>query len=214
MHKRFAFSLIELLIAVAVIGILATLTIINTTRTRTQARDANRKAAVDAYNASLEQWRALSPHKSYFVQILNQPCDASMPSYGYMLGVGDGCVGYGGGGAGRVTRKNIPASGNNRGYAATSVAEALREAGVLNAVRLDPRDVDKEFDDPTATDYILTTCTTDGLAAPNPVQALDFTIYANLELPNESNNWDQNDIVNARRQCAGADSPGPWDTIL
>lgn len=209
MHRQPAFSLVELLIAVAVIGILSTLTVINTNRTRAQARDANRKTSVEAYNTSLEQWRTLSPDKSYFVKMLKGTCATSY-TQGYMQGQGTACVGYGGGGAGQVTRKNIAATGNNRGYGPISVADALREAGVLNAVRVDPFDTERSFDDPAARDFILTTCTMDGYAARTPAEALEFTVYAYLELPNTSSVPDQDDMANAMRQCGGENSPETW----
>jgi prepilin-type N-terminal cleavage/methylation domain-containing protein len=221
-RSRSGFTLVEILIAVAIIGGLATLTLVNTSQTRTKARDASRRTTVEAYSTSLEQWRTVSSTKSYFVQMESStPCNASNPvnttaqqtgntsltGYGYMSGTDqDVCVGFTGGGAGRMTRKNI--SGK---YFKNSIVDALKQAGVLNAVRLDPRLEKKDFnvDDPWA-DFILTTCNKDGYAAATPADAVNYTIYANLELPNLA---PQDEAATARQQCGGDDTGKSWNTV-
>lgn len=209
--SRSAFTLIELLIGAMIVAILATLVVTNTTRTRAKARDASRRTTVEAYSTSLEQWRAISPTKSYFVQMPTGGCtatgvsDPADPAYGYMVGSGAGCVGYRLGGAGRMTRRDIA----GKYPANNSIADALRAAGVLNTIKVDPRLEGLAFDvdDPWA-DFILTTCNTAGYAATSPVEALNYTIYTNLELLE-----DVLEEESAKQQCGGENSPGPWATV-
>jgi prepilin-type N-terminal cleavage/methylation domain-containing protein len=219
-HRKLGFTLVELLIVVVIIGVLATLTVLNTVRTRMQAHDASRRTSVDGYSAALEQWRTASSTKSYFVQIEGAACNAknlknaqhdpSVTGYGYMDGVEGTCVGFNGGGAGRMTRKGFsPATGGS--YPANSIADALKTAGYLNAVRLDPRIENQGFsyDDPGA-DFILTTCDADGYAAASPSTAVNYTIYTNLELPSTT---PEDETVAATHQCGGSASPGGWNVI-
>ena len=52
------FTLIELLTVIAIIGILATIVTVSTNKARTQARDAKRKADLNAVSSSLEMYYA------------------------------------------------------------------------------------------------------------------------------------------------------------
>lgn len=209
--QRRGFTLVEVLVVVGTVSVLASLVVINTNRLQAQARDSRRRASVDAYVTSMEQWRLISPTKSYFVQLLGQSCTASGPinltaNDRYMSGTGSGCVGYQGGGAGRMTRRQVSST-----YPGSqSIAEALREVGVLNGIRVDPLDDRKEFTDASARDFILTTCTNDGAPASNPEEAQQYAVFAQLELPTTSSTGD---IANARVHCGGEDNGITWETI-
>ena len=213
-----AFTLIELLIAIVIIGSLATVVVVNTVQTRAKARDASRRDSIEAYSTSLEQWRTVSPNRSYFVQTEGAPCvasnsnntahDPNKTGYGYMSGAGTTCVGFQGGGAGRMTRKNIPSLYPNASY---SIVDALVQAGVLNAVRLDPRLEGKDFSyNDSWEDFILTTCNKDGYAASSPADAVNYTIYANLEIPSKT---PEDEAAAAKKQCGGDDTGKGWQTV-
>ena len=219
MIRRRAFTIVEVLVAVAVVGILAAVVTVNVTSSRRTARDANRRATADSYTTALEQWKALSGNGSYFVQSLvgGGNCVASNPDndpavlgahYGYMTGAGTDCVGFLGGGAGRMTRKNIPGK-----YGAISIADALKNAGVLNAIQLDPSVSSLPYSDDANTinnDYILTTCDNLGYAAMNNKDATEFTVYTNLENPGVGGNAPGE----TTHSCGGPDTPnGGWNTI-
>lgn len=56
--KQNGFTLIELLVVLAIIGILATFTLVNFLNTRTRARDAQRKADMQQLRSAFEMYRA------------------------------------------------------------------------------------------------------------------------------------------------------------
>jgi|GEM_PF-5703335 len=224
-HKA-GFTLLELLVAVIIIGVLAVAVIVNLSKSQVRARDANRRSDIDAYGTSLEQWRTLSPTKSYFIQIVGSglaACNASnpinttvqqggstsTPGYGYMTGSGGSCVGDNGGGAGRITRSGITGVGYS--YPVSSITDALRLAGVLNSANGDPSEQGQPYsDDKPLADFILTTCDTNGYAAATPANALTYAIYANLENP-ETNPTDE--AANASHLCGGTATGKRWSTV-
>jgi prepilin-type N-terminal cleavage/methylation domain-containing protein len=218
MHTHFSkrlagFSLLELIIAAAIIAILSTVTVINTRESRAKARDANRRTSIDAYSTSMEQWKSLSKDKSYFVYLIGGvDCTASNSAnsnpanvgYGYMSGSENTCVGLNGGGAGRMTRKSSLAS-----YTTNSIADALKQAGVLNAVRVDPAAENLPLTD-NLPDFVLTTCDATGLAAENPKDATEFAIFARMErLGTVAGNAD---VIDPKQLCGGDAAKG-WNTI-
>jgi type II secretory pathway pseudopilin PulG len=208
--KRPALSLVELLIVVAVIGILTALVVTNALSARVAARDASRKQTVTTYVGAMEQWRTISPEKSFFVRLLTAPCVTTSPGNDYMRGTGAGCVGYNGGGAGRMTRTG---TGQANGYAAISIVEALRAGGVLSSAETDPSARTADTGDLAVRDYILTTCQTNGQAATTVTNAQEYAVYAMLENPSATggtNNAELGDQRNADRSCGGPATGFGW----
>ncbi len=197
---------------VTTVGVLAIMLVVNTIETRATARDANRRANVDAYTTSIQQYRDLSPNKSYFITRKSTvpACMATNYDGGYMEGGGADCVGLNGGSGGKITRKGVAP------YTAASIAEALQEYGVLNAQRFDPLSETQAATVINIPDYILTLCQTDGKAATNAKNAQEFAVYATLERPRvyDNANDERNDAVAAKRTCGGALTAYSWDLTL
>src|SRR5690606_5372794 len=97
---RSGFTLTELLVTVAVITILSVTVVANLSNVRANSRDANRRSSLDTYAAAMEQWRTVSPDKSYFVRLSTGSCVLLVaPGVAYSNGTGDACVGHNGSGA-------------------------------------------------------------------------------------------------------------------
>lgn len=203
-----AFSLIELLIAVSVLGILATVAVQNFSATKNRAYDTNLKSSVDGYKAALELYHA--QYKSYFVEDHSSTCTTTVDSSGeYTLkGTGEGCTGFKGGSQGRITRKNSDELPN---YASKSIAEVLTSEGFLKNIQTYPdvKDFDKNHltDGREVDDYIMTLCDSEGYQASSKDKALNFAVYAELKSPGTG------DPGNAQKQCGGPGTPGGWDVI-
>jgi len=214
--KRRAFTLLELLVAISVIGILASLVTVNFNESRARARDANRAESVRAYAASLEQWKA--SNGTYFIYLKStggsQPSNCEI-NISKLLTCSDlNAVGLEGGGWGGMTRKRAKLTDLNPvGYATNSIADALVTSGFLSRVRLDP--LDKAFNTNTTekdrySDFILTLCKA-GSADPadSPKTAQEYAIYTQLERP------DSNSQSIADSQCGGPKTPSEgWDTFI
>ena len=178
------FSLIELLLGVAVIGVLATVVVQSFSESRIRSHDANLKTSVRAYRQSLELYNA--KYKTYFVFDRTGVCvptyvaarhDAS--EYG-LTGVGTGCVGLNGGGEGRMTRKSLTNSYGT--YSSLSIADILLKEGVLSEVATYPGIKTFTSNDVSGTgvpqDFILTICDGEGKEAQSEASANNFAIYA------------------------------------
>lgn len=224
MHTRRAFALVELLTVAVVVALISTAVIYSTDTVRARARDASRRGTVDAYSTAMEQWRATSTGKTYFVSYPGDTCTASSTAnaannpattgYGYMTGVGTGCVGYAGGGAGRMSRRSMPANGAWAGYPGSrSIVDALRESGVLASIRQDPLDDGKSFNDSESRDFILTLCDSSGYAAANPEESSAYAIFTQLELPNTATGNGLSDASQTNRNCGGSLTAGGWSTV-
>jgi prepilin-type N-terminal cleavage/methylation domain-containing protein len=207
-----AFTVIELLVAVSVIGIISAIVSSSLTESRTRARDANRTESVRSYSQSMEQWKTVNG--TYFVY--NKPVDATLPTCTAPEGVGymsctaptstDNRAGYLGGGAGGITRKSVT------DYTETSIAEVLLKSGYLSQIRLDP--LDPSFSDRTTStsgyaDFILTLCKPDSNPATSPSTATEYAIFAHLERAEPVSQ----DIANTH--CGGPTTPSDgWDTTI
>jgi prepilin-type N-terminal cleavage/methylation domain-containing protein len=205
--SKSAFTIIELLIAVVVIGILASLVTLNLAESRARARDAQRQESVRAYSAAMEQWKAANG--TYFVH--NKAagdlpsCTGFFPASGYLMCTGDSAVGFQGGSGGGMTRKDRP------DYTTASIAEALGESGFLTVIRLDP--LDNAFNTATTnddvhTDFILALCRPNASPASEPRQAQEYAIFTTMERPSTSSE------PTAQAHCGGNTTQYGWDLLI
>lgn len=207
--RRKGFTLLELIMVTAVIGILASLILTNTARFQIQSRDANRKQSVAAYQNAIELYHA--EKKSYFIQYDNPArsitCNSATaapnpPGHVYTL-FGTGCVGKWGNSEGRMTRKGdaFKDEGYNPDY---SVADALRFDGFLATVRTDPfaTTVTPAAKDDVTWDFYLTICDANWHKATDKIDATQYSVRTKLELP-DNGLKDQE-----RLSCGGENVPG------
>lgn len=167
MRKK-AFTLIELMIIVAIIAMLVALVSVNFQLAQASSRDANRRESLNGYRTSLEQYYA--SYKTYLVGFgvkSDGTFDAGVCNYGtpnskdstsnlYINNFGpinnNNCVGYKGQSWGRFTRKNVldfqtsddttmPKYVDN--YKNSSIADVLLKKGFLSSIKTDPKA--KEF---------------------------------------------------------------------
>ena len=204
---RRAFTLVELLVVISILGVLASLVAINYSKSKLKAADANVKASIREYTQAMQLH--YSQHKNYFVSDITQVCqvnyDASATNTGYRLSaksgvLGAGCVGFRGGSMGRMTRKGVQVRNATTNvptgtYPAMSIADALVGEGVLSAVQTYPgvsgfdsladKSGDKKFND-----FILTLCDAQGYQAEDPQSAVNFAILAQLNTPPSTGSTD------------------------
>lgn len=211
--RKSGFGLIELIVGVTIIGTLATLGIATYSRTKMQARDANRRTSVRGYTTSLDQWKVSKGN--YFVErpkTSEGECRAGTPFYDGSVptphiagfrGAGDACVGFLGGSVGQMTRTDSKGLIN---YRKGSIAQALVEQGYLEKIATDP--LDREYGTKSDRDFILTLCSTDSTAAKNKAEAVQFAVYANLEEPK------QTEASTSKVHCGGSSTPFGWDTLV
>ena len=218
------FSLIELVVVVAVLGILSSLTVINLGSARVSARDASRKDSVKAYQQSLEQYR--SSRGTYFVyksgpvtqSVIYSHVGPDTDGSGHM--VADATergnlqyVGYLGGGWGRITTKNVQPNYPN---STLSIADALQQDGYLAEVRTDPRATGfssplGDSSNPSAyNDYLLALCKADGSQASTPQEAVEYAVFANLERPSAQ----PADAQDPTHLCGGNGTGNGWNTLV
>ena len=203
-----AFTIIELLVAVSVIGIISVLVTTNLTESRKRARDASRTEAARMYGAGMELWK--TSNASYFVYLKSggpQPtCATLAPGEGYLnCSTAANAVGYNGGGAGGITRK-----ATHPNYEANSIADALLASGMISRIRLDPSDTSfTTIGSATVSDFILTLCKADSTPADAPKNAQEYAIFAKLERP------DTTSQAIADTHCGGPKTTaGGWDTLV
>lgn len=210
-----AFTVIELIVAASVIGILSAIITTNLTESRARARDANRVESVRAYTAALEQWKSVNG--TYFVYLKGgaQPSCSFNPTAGngFMTCTGSSAVGFQGSGSGGITRKKAsvtdPTPAN---YTTSSIADALLTAGYLSQVRLDPLDTGFNTNTTAASrysDFILTLCQADSDPADSIKNAQEYAVYTKLERA------DAKSQGLADTHCGGPKTTsGGWDTLI
>ncbi|HSI20344.1 MAG TPA: type II secretion system protein [Verrucomicrobiae bacterium] len=205
LSSRRGFTVIELVVAASVIGLLSVIVTANLNESRARARDVNRTESVRAYSASLEQWKA--SNGSYFVYLKGgtAPTCTAVPN-DYMVCSGSSAVGYKGSGQGGITRK-----GRGADYGASSIADALLTAGFLSRIRIDPLDTDfttKTTASSTYADFLLTLCKSDSQPADSIKNALEYGIFTKLERPEPVSQQ----VADAH--CGGVSTPSKgWDTL-
>lgn len=207
MRLRRGFTLIELTVAIAVLGILAALLVVNSSSARLRSRDANRRGSMEGYRASMEQYKTAKGN--YFVQSGSCVQTGTAQQSGravYIQASGAGCSGIYGGGSGRVTRRN---SATNSTYSSLSIADALVKEGYLNRIYTDPIDAKLPYTDHSDRDYIITICQSNGQPALAPDQAKEFAVYGVMEgsFPKEEGT--------AKQLCGGSNTAGGgWEYWL
>jgi len=198
---RPAYSLIELLVIVVVIGILASLAVVSLSGFRARGRDANRKASVDGYVAALEL--------------------SFLRNKTYLVGSNGTYVGYVNSGMGRVVaRRNrsdepsCTAQCQAAGYPQESIAERLLKDGFLSELRYAPgmenawNDLDRTggiLQAETFHDFYLTVCTNTGAEADDsqPTEGRSFAIFTYLEQADKPER-----SGDPLKVCGGPDSSG------
>lgn len=149
MQRSRAFTLVELMIAVLLIAILASVVVLNLGETRKKARDGQRRADAKTLVGAVVAHRQLKG--TTFVTVPNQSC---VVSSGSGLLTGAGCVGANGRSFGKVNVVTATASSGER-YAGTSIISALRSAGVLGTDLRDPLARGTSNTDMQLPDYVL-----------------------------------------------------------
>ena len=197
--RRPAFSILELIIAVTVIGILASIVAANFGDVRVRARDANRRLAVGQYSTSMEQWKAAKGN--YFVEA-DGGCTLTGTRPEDLTGSGTGCVGYNGASVGQMTRVTVFPN-----YQATnSIAQVLVEKGYMTRITTDP--LDRSYLTKSSRDFILTICDDNSKIATTKDRAIQFAVYARLEKPKTD------DETTAKQHCGGSETDNGWDVLM
>jgi prepilin-type N-terminal cleavage/methylation domain-containing protein len=132
--KKKAFTLIEVIIAVSILAILASLVLVNFTTTRRTSRDARRRSDVTEYARALQAYHITK--STYFVPY----------------------TGVEGNGYGQINKIGSTESGVQ--YTSISIAKALVESGYITTAGQDPlADPNAKTDQ---RDYIVVRCNKDG----------------------------------------------------
>lgn len=159
--KRRAFTIIELMVATAIIAILASMTVLNLEQTRRNSRDARRRSDVQTIAAGVSQYTVAKG--TTFVRYNNLDCTLASEVNPSVQGIGDGCVGASGRSFGKMNLRSATTTGypnaqQNAGrvYAAHSIGDALLLEGYLTYMPQDPlSQKSTAYTDPNARDYVL-----------------------------------------------------------
>jgi type II secretory pathway pseudopilin PulG len=163
--KRPAFTIVELMVAVAILIILTSITMLFLSATRRNSRDATRKADVQTISSAMSQYTVVAGNT--FVRVSGQTCvlpDDSIPANAPNFTTNPGCVGASGRAYGKMNLRSTSttAVGNSgyatnpgRTYATTSINQALQGAGYLNTIPHDPVAKVSDATNPSASDYVL-----------------------------------------------------------
>jgi prepilin-type N-terminal cleavage/methylation domain-containing protein len=202
------FTIVELLLAAAVVGSISAIISINFSENSARARDASRSESIHIYSTAMEKWNDV--YGSYFVynsQAGSLPlCSGFVTNSGYLKCSGSAAVGYYGGSGGGITSKN------RQGYTNHSIADSLYIAGFLPSVRFDPLDTssaNRQSKHAIFSDFILTLCNHNSSPANSPLNAKEYAIFTALERPLPTSEQA------AQAHCSGKDTPsGGWDNLI
>lgn len=158
-RQRRGFTIIELMVAIAILLILASLTVLALGSTRRNSRDSRRKADAQTIAAGMSQYTVVAG--TTFVKLGSQTCvlpDEVNPATTPDPASNRGCVGASGRSYGKMNLSSATSSGyaNNAGRTYLgSIGQALKQGGYLTSMPQDPLAKTGVFTDPNAPDYIL-----------------------------------------------------------
>jgi prepilin-type N-terminal cleavage/methylation domain-containing protein len=155
------FTIIELMVATAILVILASVTILFLGTTRRNSRDARRKADVQTISSGISQYTVIAG--TTFIKVAGQQCNLPDEINPATVGTGAGCVGASGRSYGKMNLKgdgvNVTSSGYatnpGRVYMTISIGKALLDAGYLTSMPQDPLAKVSDTTNPNAPDYVL-----------------------------------------------------------
>lgn len=184
-----AFSLIELLVAVSIIGLVAMMGLISFSGLRSRARDNRRKTDVKVYAAALENYRVL--YGTYFLE-LSGTCN--------MTAGNAQCVGKDGQSWGRMNLKaSIPGIPTASYVTAQTMAELLRSKQLINTIARDPRNLDLSDTVGQSRDYVLVRCDSSNNQVTDSKSDVRMAIWADLET-----NTSLVEATNSSGRCGGS----------
>lgn len=160
MKRHKGFSIIELMVAVGVLGILTSVVVVAFGQTRRNSRDAQRKADVQTLSSAHSQYLVAST--TTFLKFGTLTCilpNEDNPSMAPDFNTNPGCVGASGRGYGKVSLVDATTSGYatnpGRQYGPRSIVAALQAGGYLNQIPREPLKTGDVTNDPNARDYVL-----------------------------------------------------------
>jgi type II secretory pathway pseudopilin PulG len=179
-----AFSLVELMVAIATLALLATLTVISFAETRKSSRDSRRKADIQIISSGITQYGIT--RGSTFITMPDSSCTLPNQNNPATVGVGSGCTGASGRSYGKMNLKLANTDGyspahQGRTYAQNTISEALLASGYLQSIPLDPLHNASALNDPNQRDYVvIRACMATGLQEVGTRGQL-FAVWASLE---------------------------------
>lgn len=165
--KRSGFTIIEVTVAVAIVGILASLVTINFSQSRKNARDGIRKTDAPAILTAVSQFTIANGSSLIAMHGADtRPLSCTIPNNDPdVLATGQGCVGASGRGYGKINAKGITdgaAQAIGRGGSGTrvypengSIVDALVSGGYFDTKPVDPLSKNSNPDDIAVRDYVL-----------------------------------------------------------
>lgn len=165
--KRSGFTIIEVTVAVAIVGILASLVTINFSQSRKNARDGIRKTDAPAILTAVSQFTIANGSSLIAMHGADKrPLSCTIPSNDPdQLATGPGCVGASGRGYGKINAKGVTGQAalaigrgedGTREYPVTgSIVDALVSGGYFDTKPVDPLSKNSNPADITARDYVL-----------------------------------------------------------
>lgn len=189
--KKSAFTLIEVMIVVAILSVMAVIVTADYSKSKSRARDASRKDSVKAYASAVELY--YSANKSYAIKAAGCAFAGDISTNAiYKVN----CVGFHGNGWGAMTRRSMVGKYDN----AKSIADTLVSKGYLNSVKLDPRQKEGIYNvhdnsNDKYDDFLYVICDSSGKQAISEATATDYSVQTKLE------NSDSNAGAQAQHLC-------------